>query len=782
MNQRLGENSFGRRGAGPPPESGGSPSFSEREKPSRSKSQYLLEAACKVARASFGGLGFLSGNGELVDNPAWGVAEAVAHELSRSSWVQALIHFAVQQPEPTRLAGLSCAKQFGEVPPGVPAAGSILMIPLARPGRLHGALYLVRSAGQPPFAPEDEEAVLPISVCLQQGNLIEEASLLAQLRLLNRVAQAAAGNLELAPIFEATLRELDRHLPMCACAVWLVEAAAKNHSNRDDLQAGSVPIEDLEAAPDRGPARKRDMRDKPDSEVLLRLAAARGGQGIGTEELGLPSDLRLPLGRTPFAPCWHDGEGGVYTDWKVITDVTAVRPPQSSLGAVEDSTYPCFATPLRAGNRIVGILQSVCSRPTGFRVEQVQLLYLVADLLGPAISNCQLFDRLRVTYEELRTTQVQLIRNEKLRAIGELASGMAHDFNNSLCGVLGFLEIAMTDKLLTSSSRANLDLARSCALAAAETVHRVQDFARVRPKDVVCQPIDLGELVRKTVELARPKWENVNRSQTKPIIVQLDTAISGGVSGNLAELREVLTNLIFNAVDAMPEGGTLTIRSWVQAETALISVSDTGVGMLPAVQQRLFEPFFSTKGERGNGMGLSVAFGIVKRHGGDITVASEAGRGSTFTIRLPAAAADATRSSGEKASEEKAPATDRSALPSLRILVVEDETTVRHFLTTVLTTLGHRPRGTRNGNEALKTFAEEPFDVVVTDMGLPGISGEEVARRLAHKSPGVPIVLLTGWADQIKSEAKSLPGVTRVLGKPVSTQQLAETLMAVCPR
>jgi signal transduction histidine kinase len=735
-----------------------------------------LEAACKVARASLGGLGFLSGSGELVDNPAWGVAETVAHDLSRSAWLESLIDFALQQSEPIRLAGLCSAGRFGALPPGVPAVGSLLIIPLVRPGRLRGALYLARSVGQPAFGAEDEETVLPIAVCLQQGNLIEEASLLAQFRLLNRVAQAAAGNLESAPIFEATLRELDRHLPMCACAIWLVGGEEAPKAGRDDLQAGTSSLETSLSASDRGPALA-----SPDAEVLLCLEAARGGQGIDADKLGLIAGLRMPLARTPFAPCWHDGEGGVYTEWKVGTGVTAGKLAESSSASLAETTYPCFATPLRAGNRIVGILQSVCTRPTGFRVEQVQLLYLVADLLGPAISNCQLFDRLRVTYEELQNTQAQLIRNEKLRAIGELASGMAHDFNNSLCGVLGFLEITMMDKLLTSSTRANLELARSCALAAAETVHRVQDFARVRRKDVVFQPLDLGELVRNTVELTRPKWENLNRSATKPIVLRLDSAAAGFVLGNLAELREVLTNLVFNAVDAMPEGGTLAIRSWSQAETAFVSIADTGVGMAGSVQQRLFEPFFTTKGERGNGMGLSVAFGIVKRHGGDIAVESEVGRGSRFTIRLPVAVPDSARPLEKEDGVAKHTSATESGLRSLRVLVVEDEATVRNFLTTALTTLGHRPRGTRNGNEALQTFAEEPFDVVVTDMGLPGISGEEVARRLARKSPGVPIVLLSGWADQIKAEAKSLPGVTHVLGKPVSTQQLADTLMAVCP-
>jgi signal transduction histidine kinase len=722
------------------------------------KSQYLLEAASKVAHAAFGGVAFLSGDGELVDNPAWGVAEDVASTLSESPWLQALIRCALQRSGPARLTA-DDARQFGDLPPGVPAIGSLLIIPLTRPGRVRGALYLVRSPDEPAFAPADEEAVAPIGVCLQQGNLIEEAALEAQLRLLNRVAQAAASSLEMASLFEATLRELDRHLPMCACAVWLENEATT------------------------GP-RAEPRSSAPHSDVVLCLAAIRASQGIHAAELGLVPEVRLPLDQTPFAPCWQDREGGVYVEW---------QPPRMEPAAGDDergrvgsrpaanatpSIYPCFATPLRAGTRTVGILQCVCSRPTGLKVEQVQLLYLVADLLGPAISNCQLFDRLRLTCEELRTTQAQLIRNEKLRAIGELASGMAHDFNNSLCGVVGFIEVTMMDKQLTSSSRSNLELARTCALNAAQTVHRVQDFARVR-KNTGFLRVDVNDLVLSTLELTRPKWENLERSG-KPIALNMETAAAVPILGNVAELREVLTNLVFNAVDAMPGGGTLTVRAWSEADTVLVSVTDTGLGMSPAVQQRLFEPFFTTKGERGNGMGLSVAFGIVKQHGGDITVASEPGRGSTFTLRLPVDTSSTARPVTNQPDKGQSPAQD--AGPSLRVLVVEDQGAIRNFLVNSLTALGHRPHATRDGAEALDAFAKKSFDVVLTDLGLPGMNGEEVARRIADASPGMPIILLSGWAEQIKAQARPIPGVTRILGKPVSIDQLAENLMAVCPR
>jgi signal transduction histidine kinase/CheY-like chemotaxis protein len=456
-----------------------------------------------------------------------------------------------------------------------------------------------------------------------------------------------------------------------------------------------------------------------------------------------------------------------------------------------------FGTPLRGGDRTVGILQCVSSRPSGFTSEQVQILYLVADLLGPAISNCQFHGRLRNTYEELRATQEQLIRNEKLRALGELASGMAHDFNNSLCGVLGFLEMALMDRGLSSASRGHLELARTCALDAAQTVRLVQDFARVRRKDPHFQELDLDALARETVELTRLKWESLAHAEDTAISLELQTEAGALVRGNAAELREVLTNLIFNAVDAMHRGGTLTIRTWSEPANVFLAVRDTGMGMSAAVKQRLFEPFFTTKGERGNGLGLSVAFGIIRQHGGEITVTSEVGQGSAFTVRLPRAHGGARRAvNGEAAPAERAlaqtvavpgavagaPLNGAGRHTGLRVLVVEDEEPICRLLDTVLTTLGHRPHVVQTGAAGLEAFAAEPFDVVLTDMGLPDLSGEEVARMVAERAPPTPVVVLTGWADRIRAEAEPLPGVTQILGKPVTIERLEQTLRAVCPQ
>jgi CheY-like chemotaxis protein len=351
--------------------------------------------------------------------------------------------------------------------------------------------------------------------------------------------------------------------------------------------------------------------------------------------------------------------------------------------------------------------------------------------------------------------------------------------------------LTLVDTSLSSGCRTYLESARTCALDAAQTVRRVQDFARWRRHDPVFQTLDLNDLLRQIVELTRHRWEVLARTGRAVIAVTLRAEATASVLGNAGELREVLTNLVFNAVDAMPHGGTPTLRSWTGRGDVFHSVADTGVGMSQAVRQRLFEPFFTTKGERGNGMGLSVAFGIVQSHGGAINVVSELHQGTTFTIRLPAADKEKGNSEasdliglGERATglfagtpgEE----VSRPPLEGLRILVVEDEENIRHFLETVFLQLGHYPVLAADAAAALAAFSQGRFDLIFTDLGLPDMNGEELARRLINQAPDMPVVFLTGCPDQVRSEGKAGRAVC-VLAKPVTISDLVETLDALRP-
>src|SRR5262249_52572168 len=388
-------------------------------------------------------------------------------------------------------------------------------------------------------------------------------------------------------------RELDRHLPLNVCVIWLADESCVS------TPGGTHLAEEKNLA---RPARQ------PSTLSLTAVSPTERGRAAA---LGLTPGLLVDLEKTPFATCWTAGQA-LYADWtpaRPSLEVPATAPADwLSQHLVAHGATASFATPLRAGDRTVGVLQAVCCRPAGFSNEQIQVLYLVADLLGPAILNCQLFGRLRATCDELQSTQAQLIHTEKMRALGELASGMAHDFNNALCGVLGFLELTLTDATLSAASRGHLELARTCALDAAQTVRRVQDFSRKRGSNAASAVFDLNDLARQTLELTRHKWEGLMQVTGAPIVVRLrlggrpgwphgageappDAAAAGPVGGSAVELREVLTNLIFNAVDAMPQGGTLTVSSWRSPTDVYLEVADPGMGMPPEVRQRLFEPF-----------------------------------------------------------------------------------------------------------------------------------------------------------------------------------------------
>ncbi|TMQ32488.1 MAG: response regulator [Planctomycetota bacterium] len=743
----------------------------------QSRPRQLLELLRGAARASFGGIGWLAADGRLREHWTAGVSDDVDRTLATGPCGAALIHFILRHPQAVRVEDFtSQAAELG-LPQALGSIGPFLGAPLTCHGRPLGALYLARSPGAAPFALEDDRFVKTVQSWLQQGDLLDETRLLGRLRLLNQVAQATAGSMDLASILRVALHELERHLPLNVCAVWLLQ------------QEGNVKK-------DKGKPRKGAEAGAMDASAggapqFLKLAAVNSAPPKRAADLGLIPGLKLEAEQTPFAEPLQNAQA-------LYLDLERPEAQHSALTAnlAAHGGNSTFIVPLRTGHNTVGVLQSVCLRASGFSHEHIELLYLVADLLGPAISSCQLYGRLRSAFEELRHTQNQLVRSEKMRALGEMAGGMAHDFNNALCGSLGFIELALTDAGLTPGARVHLESARICTLDAAATVRRVQDFARWQRREFSVQVIDLNDLVRQTMELTRHKWEDLNHARGGPITAEVKTEANAMLAGSAAELREVLTNLVFNSVDAMPQGGHLTVRTWSTPEDVFLSVSDTGTGMSDSVRHRLFEPFFTTKGERGNGLGLSVSFGIVQRYGGDITVESQIGKGSTFVVRLPIAQSEGRPlGRGSHLGVPKPPFPSAPGVPlpdaaartpaasahskGLRILVIEDEEGVRRFLGIGLTHMGHRPHLTADGEEGLAAFAAERFDVVLTDLGLPGMSGEEVARAIAQQAPGMPVILLTGWSNQLRDEAKNIQGITRVLGKPVTLDALSKAFAAL---
>jgi PAS domain S-box-containing protein len=357
---------------------------------------------------------------------------------------------------------------------------------------------------------------------------------------------------------------------------------------------------------------------------------------------------------------------------------------------------------------------------------------------------------------------------DKLRALGQLASGVAHDFNNALAAILGRAQL-MRRQIHDEAMTRNLDIIQTAAEDAAATVRRIQTFAR-QSQAKEFELLEAGSLLRDAVEITRTRWENEARTRGLHYEVELDAQGEMHTRGSASELREVFVNLIVNAVDAMPFGGRLSIGCERKDEHLCLRFSDTGMGMSEEVRERIFEPFYTTKGMQGTGLGLAVSYGIIERHGGQINVESEVGKGTTFEIDLPVA-----ESLGLKAAQSMA----QAETPSLSILVIDDESFVRETLGDMLTILSHRVGLVASGREALDALGAEHFDLVFTDLSMPEMDGWEVAREIRRRWPEVLIVLVTGYGKGTEPPSGEKNLIDGVIGKPFDFSQVTETITQV---
>ncbi|MFN2499396.1 MAG: response regulator [Pyrinomonadaceae bacterium] len=371
----------------------------------------------------------------------------------------------------------------------------------------------------------------------------------------------------------------------------------------------------------------------------------------------------------------------------------------------------------------------------------------------------------------------QFSQIEKLSALGELASGVAHDFNNTLAGILGRAQLILRTNDPEKITR-GLNIIIKTAEDGAKTVKRIQDFARQR-RDHDFEPVSIDQILLDVSEITRPRWKDRAEAANVQIGLDLQIRSKAKVMGDDSELREVLVNMVFNAIDAMPNGGQLTLSTEDIGEEVIISVVDTGIGMEPEVRSRVFDPFFTTKGKAGLGLGLAVSFGIISRHEGAIEIQSEIGKGTTFRISLPIASVSEDSDSPEAplngvASIEHsiAPMTQPSTQP--HILVVDDEERVRELLRDLLESEGCRVSLAEGGREALELFDTRQFDAVFTDIGMPGMSGWELAHAIRNRSEMIPIAVITGWGEAVGSNEQKEAAVDWVIAKPFTLDRIRE--------
>jgi CheY-like chemotaxis protein len=302
--------------------------------------------------------------------------------------------------------------------------------------------------------------------------------------------------------------------------------------------------------------------------------------------------------------------------------------------------------------------------------------------------------------------------------------------------------------------------ATQAALDGGDTVKRLLLFTRA-PVKQDRQHVDLTSVVRDAAQLTAPRWRDDSQAEGRPISLHIETQGHPTALGSPARLREVLTNLIFNAVDALPGGGTIRLRVLVEGELAIIEVIDSGLGMSAEVQARVFEPFFTTKGDAGTGLGLSMVFGIVEQHGGKIDVRSSPGNGTTLRISLPLIEPSARSKATGTPPVELGPARP------LRVLAVDDEPAMTKAVVRMLRPAGHTVSVAESAEDALDQMAVNSFDVVVSDMGMgAGMNGWELAAEVRRRWPDVRFILATGWGAAIDPTEARIRGVQAVLAKP----------------
>jgi PAS domain S-box-containing protein len=485
--------------------------------------------------------------------------------------------------------------------------------------------------------------------------------------------------------------------------------------------------------------------------------------------LAVDAQRQIPLAGTPFGPC---ASGRLVYEPDVLTSESP-----SARFAGTTGLRSWVAAPLQAADTISGLLL-VARRPAhAFTDGDREFLHRLSEHVAVAARQTQLYTDLQRAYDDLQSTQHALIDQERLHVLGQMASGIAHDINNALGPVsLYATTIRKTEPSLSAEAREYLAIMERSVRDVAQTVDRLREFSRRPDAAFAAAPVDVRNVLEQVKTITRARWKDIPLQ--RGIVVQLRTEIAPAVPpilGDEPEIRGALVNLVFNAIDAMPNGGTITLRGVAVDGRVVLEVADTGVGMTDDIRRRCLEPFFTTKGDRGTGLGLAMVYGAVQRHRGDIDITSGVGEGTRIRLTFPAAPRVAEPHSGA--------ADGTGALPPLRVLVIDDDIRLLKSLRDVLEHEGHAVIIASNGRVGIDAFrdaqaAGAAFDVVVTDLAMPDVDGRKVAAAIKRVS-ATPVILLTGWGQQVIAD--ELPAhVDRVLCKPPRLQEIRDALWSCC--
>lgn len=557
---------------------------------------------------------------------------------------------------------------------------------------------------------------------------------LERLNLLQQITRSIGERQDLRSIFQVVVRSLEDQLPIDFSCICLYEPS--QHA----LQVTCVGVR---------------------SEALA-LSFMMGEQAhIPIDENGLSSCVRGKL---------------VYE--ADIAEVAFPFPQRLAQGGLR----ALVMAPLLAENTVFGILIVARRAAHSFTSGECEFLSQLSEHVALAANQAQLYGALQCAYDDLRQTQQSVMQQERLRALGQMASGIAHDINNAISPVALYTESLLeTETNLSPQGRHCLEVIERAIDDVAATVARMREFYRQREPQLALSPIDANLVVQQVLDLTRARWSDM--PQQRGIVIVLRTQLADALPmlpGSVGEIREALTNLVFNAVDAMPDGGTLSVRTSCtgaagEARQVRIEVGDTGIGMDENTRRRCLEPFFTTKGERGTGLGLAMVYGMMERHGASIDIVTAPGQGTAVRLDFPACAA------GEG---EIAPGAAHAVPPRLRILVVDDDPMVLKSLRDILEIDGHDVVSADGGQAGIDCFQaaydrHEHFAVVITDLGMPHVDGRKVASAVRQCSPATPIIMLTGWGQRLAADSDYPEHVDCVLGKPPRLKELRRALNAV---
>jgi PAS domain S-box-containing protein len=506
-------------------------------------------------------------------------------------------------------------------------------------------------------------------------------------------------------------------------------------------------------------------------EVLTVTGVGEKSMALG-RKIGMLEASKIEVEPNGLARCVHG-------DLIYEPDVSASQLPFLARLATAGLSS-MVAAPLLIENEVFGVLLVAKLRTDSFSSDDCEFLRQLSSHVALAAHQARLYGALQGAYQDLRETQQTVMQQERLRALGQIASGIAHDINNALSPASLYAQSMLAhEQGLSERARSQVGVIQRAIEDVSRTVQRMRAFYMPRGLELTLTPVEVNGIIAQVIDLTRARWSNI--PQERGIVIDVQQQLEPGlphILGAENEVRDALTNLLLNAVDAMPEGGTITFRTRRDARDThvVIEVQDTGVGMSDTTRSRCLEPFFTTKGERGTGLGLPMVFGMTQRHGGELEIESQLGRGTTMRLSIPRAPTGI--STGERTLADKP--------RPMRLLLIDDDPLLLRSLRDALELDEHEVVTAEGGQAGIDAFADaingaKPFDAVITDLGMPYVDGRKVATRIRQMSAPVPIIMLTGWGHRLIATDDTPEHVDRVLSKPPKMAELRGALADLVP-